>query len=102
MFIADNDPRTIADAICKAQEDVNLLQMEGRKGREIVIQRYTWAQQAFKLDSFLEAESQESDKRDGNPALVGDCYSVSSVRKLENEQFRQSIAGQRNVETSTD
>jgi len=102
VFIADNDPRTIADAICKAQEDVNLLQMKGRKGREVIIQRYTWAQQALKLDSFLEAESQEFNKRAGTPSLAGDFYSVSSVRKLEHEQFRQSIAGQRNVETSTD
>ena len=47
VFIANNDPRTIADAICKAQKDSDLLQVAGRKGREIVMQRYTWAQQAL-------------------------------------------------------
>jgi len=102
VFIADNDPRTIADAICKAQTDVNFLQVEGRKGREIVLHRYTWAQQASKLDLFLEVGNQESDKRVSKSAPFGDSYSVSSVSKLEHEHFQQNIARQRNLESSTD
>jgi glycosyltransferase involved in cell wall biosynthesis len=77
MFIDDNDPLTIADAICKAQTDANLLRVKAWKGREIVIQRYTWDQQAFKLDTFLEAKCQASNKRVGKPAPIGDSYPVS-------------------------
>jgi glycosyltransferase involved in cell wall biosynthesis len=53
IFIARNDPITIADAICDAQMDSERLQMRGIQGRDIIVQNYTWAQQATRVDSFL-------------------------------------------------
>ena len=54
VFITDNTPRAIADAINQARETLDFLQAKGRTGREIVMQSYTWTQQALKLDAFLD------------------------------------------------
>jgi glycosyltransferase involved in cell wall biosynthesis len=57
VFIADNSPRTIAHAIIEAQDNRETLRNAGLRGRAIVEQKYTWAQQSMKLDCFLRGQS---------------------------------------------
>jgi glycosyltransferase involved in cell wall biosynthesis len=81
VFIADNSPRTIANAIIKAQDNTEALRTEGLKGRAIVEQKYTWALQSMKLDCFLRGRSvslgSENSASDTVPVQEG-----ASVEKL--------------------
>lgn len=97
ILISSNDPVTIADAICKAQENKHFLRTEGLKGRELIVRNFTWAQQAAKLDSFLRGEGLETGKVNSSLTAVeqaGEPNEHAFAVPLESHTVEPDVATQ--------
>lgn len=52
-YVSDNAPGTIASAILKLYRQRDDLARRGKIGRQVVLERFTWASQAHKMEDYL-------------------------------------------------
>lgn len=70
VYVQDNDPAKVAEAIMRCVRHRDELAAWGREGRRIALERYSWEKQAARLVDFLEALRRPARATVARPAVA--------------------------------